>query len=155
HGFARFANVGAFGNEAQAVEVHVGAAGDGDELLVLELLAFGVGLEARHGQRAGGFKNAARVLEYVLDGGADGVGVDQDDLVDQLAHETEGFLAGQLDGGAVGEQADVFQFHALAGVLGALHGVRIDGLHADDFHLGTHGLDVGRYAGNQAAAANR
>jgi hypothetical protein len=39
--------------------------------------------------------------------GAHRVGVDQHDLVDELAREPEGLLAHQLDRGAVGEQADV------------------------------------------------
>jgi hypothetical protein len=47
---------------------------------------------AGDGQRAGRLDDAARVDEHVLDGGADGVGVDQHELVDQLAGDAEGLL---------------------------------------------------------------
>jgi hypothetical protein len=70
-------------------------------------------LDGGHRHRAGRLDDAARVDEHVLDGGADRVGVDGDEVVDQLAADAEGFLAHQLDGGAVGEQAHVAQRHAL------------------------------------------
>ena len=151
---ALLADLGALGDEAQPVEVHVGAAGDGHEGLALELVRLDVLLDRRHAQRAGRLEDAARVLEHVLDGGADRVGVDDDEVVDQRARQAEGLLAHQLDRGAVGEQADVGQRHALAGAHRAQHRVGVDGLHADHLDLGPHRLDVGGDAGDQPAAAD-
>ena len=71
-------------------------------------------LSAGDGQRPGRLEDAAGVLEHVLDGGADRVGVDDDELVDQLAGQAERLLADQLDGRAVGEQADVVERDPLA-----------------------------------------
>ena len=88
--------------------------GDGDQGLVLELVLRGVLLGAGHRQRAGRFEDRARVLEDVLDRGADRVGIDQHHLVDVLLAETEGLLADVLDRRAVGEQADLRQSDALA-----------------------------------------
>ena len=82
---ALLAELGALGDEAQAVEVHVRAAGDGHQRLPLELVRLDVLLDRRHAQRAGRLEDAARVLEHVLDGGADGVGVDDHEVVDQRA----------------------------------------------------------------------
>jgi hypothetical protein len=99
-----------FGHEAQAVEVHVGAAGDGHQVspLIGFLLARArVSLGTGHGQRTGRLDDAAGVLEDVLDGGADGVGVHDDDFVHQFFGDAEGFFAHQLDGRAVREQAHV------------------------------------------------
>ena len=56
-----------------------------------------------------GSSDRARVLEHVLDRGADRVGVDEDHVVDQLAADAERFLADLLDRDAVGEEADVVE----------------------------------------------
>src|SRR5690349_14499334 len=58
------------GDEAQAIEVHVGARGDGDERLAAHAASFDVTLRARHRQRAGRLQQAARVLKDILDGSA-------------------------------------------------------------------------------------
>ena len=63
-----FAQFGAFGDEAQAVEIHVGAAGDGDQGLVVDRVLgqagpLDIGLGAGDGQRAGRFQDAARIRE--------------------------------------------------------------------------------------------
>ncbi|SPC08061.1 hypothetical protein CT19431_190026 [Cupriavidus taiwanensis] len=154
HAFAGLAYLGALGHKAQAVEVHVGAAGDCHQVLALELLALGVRLQARYGQRAGRLEDAAGVLEHVLHARADRVGIAQDDVVDQFARDAEGLLADQPDRGAVREQAHFLQLDALAGIDRALHRVRIDGLHADHLDLGAHRLDVRGDTGDQPAAAD-
>ncbi len=154
-GLALLAHLGALGDEAQAVEVGVGAAGDGDELLVADLLARHVRLGAGDGDRARRLEDRARVLEDVLDRGADRVGVDQDHLVDQFARDAEGLLADLLHRDAVGKEAHVVERHAVSRGDGTRHGVRIDGLHADDLHVRPQALHVGRHAGDQPAAAHR
>ena len=115
----------------------------------------GVRLGPGDGQRAGRLEDRARVLEHVLDRGADLVGIDQDDLVDQLLAEAEGFLADLLHRHAVGEHADLRQAHAPAGLERAGHGVGIHRLDADDLDLRAQALDVGGDAGDQPAAADR
>ena len=65
-------------------------------------------------QRAGRLDDRARVLEHVLDGGADLVGVGQQHLVDQTAAQREGLLAHAPHRDAVGEHADALERHALA-----------------------------------------
>ena len=103
--FARLAEIRAFGHVAQLVEIHVGAAVDGDDALVLPVVQRAILLDARHRQRTGGLDDGARVFEDVLDAGADFVGVDQHDFVDVLAAQAEGFFADALHRHAVGKDA--------------------------------------------------
>ena len=152
---ALLADLGAFGDEAQAVEVHVGAGGHSHQRPVFQSTARGVGLGAGHGQRAGRFEHRARVLEDVLDRRADGVGINAYDLVDVLLAKSESFLADIFHRRAVGKQTDLFQAHALAGSQRLRHGVSIHRFDADDFRLRTQPLDVGGDAGDQPAAAHR
>src|SRR5690606_19982128 len=100
-GFAGFTDVCAFGDEAKAVEVHVRAAGDGNYGLVLPAVFCQIAFGAGNGESARGFEHAAGILEDVFDGGADGVGVDGDEVVDVLSGQPEGFFAHELDGRAV------------------------------------------------------
>ena len=151
---AFLAHLGALCDEAQAVEVHVGAAQDGGVGLALGLVLRYVLLDGGHGQRACGLDDAARVHEDVLDRGAHGVGVDGDVVVHQPLGDAEGFFAHELDGGAVGEQAYVLQRHARAGLHGLDHGVGVAHLHADHLDLGAHGLDVIGHAADQPATAD-
>ncbi len=151
---ALLAEFGALGNEAQAVEIHIRATGDGDQRAPLQLVRFHVLLDGSHAQGAGRLQDAARVLEDVLDGGAHGVGVHHDEIVDQRPRDAKGLLAHQLDRGAVGEQSHVGQLHAPAPAHRLQHGIGIGGLHADDADLGPQRLDIGRHAGDQPAAAD-
>jgi hypothetical protein len=155
-GFFVFAEGGALRDEAEAVEVHVCAGCDGDEA------AGGAGagvardplLEAGEGERARGLHDGARVLEHVLDGGAGLVGGDLDDLVDDLLADAERLLTDGLDGGAVGEEADLAEDDALALAQGLDHGVRIVRLHADDLDVRGDALDVDADAADEPAAAD-
>lgn len=144
----------ALGHKAQTVEVHVGARGDGNERLVAHLLAAGPGLEARKRQRARGLDDGAGIFKDVLDGRADLVAVDKDDLVEILAAELERLVAHALDGGAVGEKAHVVQGDVFTRVDRALHGIRVLRLNADYLDLGVDRLDVGGYARGKSAAAD-
>ena len=153
-GLALLADLGALGDEAQAIEVHVGAAGDRDVGLAVRRVRVHVLLDGGDAERAGRLEDAARVLEDVLDRGARGVGVDDDPFVDELARQAERLRADPLDGGAVGKEADVGELDALAGVDRSHHRVGVVHLHADDADLGPHRLDVRRDARDQAAAAD-
>ena len=76
-------------------------------------------LQPGQAERAGRLGDGARVVEDVLDRGADLVCIDGDDLVQQLAAEAEGFGAGLTHRDAVGEQADLIQDHPLPAAIAA------------------------------------
>ncbi|OQB99569.1 MAG: hypothetical protein BWX79_03099 [Alphaproteobacteria bacterium ADurb.Bin100] len=141
-GLALFADLGALGDEAQTVEVHVGAAQDGGVGFAFGLVRGHVLLDRRHRQRTGRLDDAARVDEDVLDGRAYSVGVHGHEFVHQPAGHAEGLFAHQLDGRTVGEQTHIGERHAFPGRHRADHGVRIVHLHADDADAGIHRLDV-------------
>src|ERR1043166_4765919 len=63
--------------------------------------------------------------------------------------------AGLPHGDAVGEDADVIEFHPPPALERAVHGVGVLGLDADDFHRRADLLHVRRDAGYQPAAAHR
>ena len=154
HGLPLLADFGALGDEAQTIEIHVGTGGDCHQRLVLQLVTLGVFLGASHRQRTSRLKDGARVLENILDRRTDGVGIDQHHFIDILLCETEGFLAHCFHRGAIGKEADLREFHALAGLQRTVHGIGIHRLDADDFRVRTQTLDIGRHAGNQPTAAN-
>ncbi len=152
---ALLAELGPLGDEAQAVEVHVGAAGDGHEGLALDLAPLDVLLDApprRARRRARGCVRVSWNTSLIAAHTASVSTITKSST--NCAREAEGLFADQLDRGAVGEQAHFGQLDALAGTHRARHRVGIARLHADDAHLGTHRLDVGRDAGDQAAAAD-
>ena len=153
-GFAVFADFGALGDEAQAVEIHVRAAGDGDQGLAFAALLGHILLDRRHTQRARRLEDAAGVFKHILDRGADRIGVDDDEVIDQRLRDPESLLADPFDGRAVREQADITQQHAFARPHRAQHRIRIAGLHADHLDLGSYRLDVGCDARNQPAATD-
>ena len=105
-------------------------------------------------ERAGGLEDGAGVLEHVLQRRADGVGVDEHDLVDVLLDEAKGLLADLLHRHPVGEQADVRELDAPAGGERARHRIRILGLHADHLDLRPHALHVRGDAAHEPAAAD-
>ena len=153
-GFAFLAHFGAFGDEAQAVEVHVGTTQDGGVGFALGLVGGHILFDGGHGQRSGGLDNAAGVDKHVLDGGTDGVGVHRHELINQAACDTEGFFPHQLDSCAIGEQTHIGQGDTFFGADGLDHRVRVVHLHPNHLHLGAHRLDVIGNPGNQPAAAN-
>ena len=83
----------------------------------------GPGLGAGNRQCAGRFQDRARVFEYILDCGADGIGIDTDDFIEELLAQAERLLPDQLDRHAVGKQADVLLQHPLASLQRLVHRV--------------------------------
>jgi hypothetical protein len=142
-GLALLAELGPLGDEAQAVEVHVGAAGDGHQVRPFSLCCSAYCLMAATPSAPAGSRMLRVSWNTSLIAAHTGVGVDDHEVVDQFAGDAEGLLAHQLDGRAVGEQAHVGQRHALAGAHRAQHRVGIVRLHADDLDLRAHRLDVG------------
>ena len=155
-GFFLLAEGGALGDEAEAVEVHVGAGGEGDELAggVRGGVGGGVFLEAGEGEGAGRFEDRARVFEDVFDGCAGFVCGDEDNVVDDGAAEAEGFGPDGFDGGAVCEEPDFVENDRLAGVDGADHGVGVVGFYADDLDVRRDAFDVDAYSCDEPAAAD-
>ena len=155
HGLALLADLGPLGDVAQAVEVHVGAAGQGHQRLTVQAVRSGIFLESGHRERPGGLHDGAGVVEDVLDGGADLVGADRNPVVDELARQLEGVLTDLLDRHAVHEQAHGIQPDALPGPHAAGHGVGVVGLHAHDPDIRAQRFQEGRHARDQPAAAHR
>ncbi len=152
---ARFANLGALGNEAQAIEVDVGAAQDRDERLIVRALTFHPRLHASDRERAGGLHDRARVVEDVLDRRADLVVGHAQHFVHGLPHDLERPLADLAHRDAVREDADVIELHAPAVRERSVHRVGLERLDADHLHIGPQRLDVAGDTGNQTAAADR
>src|SRR5262245_61969310 len=115
--------------------------------MLLEIL-----LGGSDGECARWLENAARVLEYVFDRSAHGVGVDQHEFVDERPRDAKRLLPNLSRGRTVGEQAHVRERLALTCANGAHHRVRIDGLHADHAHLWAHRFEVSGDPRNQSAA---
>ncbi len=158
HGQQRFAlraEIGALGDVAQAIEVHVRAAVDADDTLALHALARDPLLHARDRERARRLDDGACVFEHVLDRRADLVCIDEQDLVDELATQLERLFADALHRHAIREDADALERDALAGANGLVHRRRILRLHADDAHVRIQIFHVGRDAADEAAAADR
>jgi hypothetical protein len=74
--FAAFAQLGALGDMAQAVEIDVGAGLDGHECLALDLVLFDVLLDARSTQGARRLGDRTGVVVDVLDRRTDFVGAE-------------------------------------------------------------------------------
>src|SRR4051812_26899907 len=99
HGKQRLAltaEIGALRNMPQAIEVHVGAAVDRDQPLVLPALARHELLDARDRERTRRLDDRARVLKHVLDCRADLIRAQKQDLVDMRATEVIGLFADPL-----------------------------------------------------------
>ena len=56
----------------------------------------GIFFDGGHGQGASGLDDAAGVDEDVLDGGADLIGVNRDEVVNQVLGDAEGLLSHQF-----------------------------------------------------------
>ena len=110
--FAGFAQLGALGDEAQAIEVHVGAAQDRGD--AASAFARQPRLQSGDRQRAGRLHDAAGVVEHVLDRGANLVVRHPHDLVDRLLREGKRQTTDLPHRHAVGEDPDAIERHATA-----------------------------------------
>ncbi|MNS88116.1 hypothetical protein D3C72_1220800 [compost metagenome] len=153
-GLGALADLGPLGHVAQAVEVDIGARIDRHQGARAGMTRR-PDLHARQGHGARGLGHSAHVVEDVLHRRADGVRVDQDDVVQQVAAQAEGLVAGSAHRYPVGEQADLIQGHHMTGVDGALHRRGVGGFDADDLRLGAQETDDGRHPRRQTAAADR
>ena len=147
-GLALFAHIGALGDKAQAVKIHVRTAQNRGVGFALGLVLGHVLLDGGHRQGPGGFNDGAGVHKDVFDGRAHRIGIDHHKIIDQVLRNAEGLLPYQLHRRAVREQAHIGQLHPLTGQHRLAHGIRIFGLHANDFDVRPHRLDVIGHARN-------
>ena len=129
------ADVGALGDMAQAIEVHVRAAVDRDERAVPALLARDVALDASDGKRASGLGDRAIVFEDVLDSRRTISSLLTTDFIHELLCQPEGLFADAPHRNTVGKNADAIERDALARLERAIHGIGVVGLDADDADL--------------------
>ncbi len=126
---------GAFGDMTQAVEIHVCAAVDAGQHLAPDALAFHILFHAGHAKCARRLNNGAVVVEHILDGSADFVGIHQNDFIDVFAYQIEGVLTHLFYGHAIGKDADLREYDTFSSFDGIVHGCRIHRFHTDDFRV--------------------
>src|SRR3546814_8760181 len=97
-----------------------------------------VALGAGKCQRACGFEHATGVLEHIFDARTDGIGIDQNIVVDIFACQAEGFQPNLLDCRSIRKQADIVQGNAAPSLDAAHHGIGIHGLYSDNFRSEEH-----------------
>src|SRR5277367_2758621 len=114
-----------------------------------------VPLEARDGERSGGFEHGAGVFEDILDCRTDFVDADCYAFVEVAAAQLEGLLAHRADRNAVGEESDVIELDAAAGADRMRHCGRIVGLDADHPDLRPHRFYHRGDSARETAAADR
>ena len=153
-GLAFLAHFRAFGDVAQTVEVHVGTAQGGNQVLALDFLALDVFLDAGHTQGTGRLGNGAGILEHILDGRADFVGGYGDHLVHVVLADLPGVLTNLLDCHTISKDAHFIEHHAFARFHGGLEAVGVLRFDTNHLDLGAQILDVSGHAGNQPAATN-
>ena len=106
--FPCFADLRPLRDEAQAVEVHIGAAQQGDEMLIASPRSLDVRLESCNGQRAGRLDDGSRIVKDVFDRAADLIVVDQHDFGNGRLNDRE-CMAGHLaKPNALAQQTTIF-----------------------------------------------
>ena len=152
--FAVFAEFGSFCHEAQTIEVHIGAGKNADEGLILAAVLLDVVFNTCDGESTGRFKNASRILEYVLDRGTDLVRVYQHNAVNEILAKLIGLFADELDRRTVGEEADIRHQGSFSVFKGLIHAVRIVRLDAENLDIRVERFNVNSDAGEQSAASD-
>ena len=140
---------------AQAVEVDVGSAVDGDEELAVDPLALDVALQARHAERSGRLRDGPGVLVDVPDRRASLVGGHQEHLVHVVPGEAKRLLPHPPHRHAVREQPHLVEAHGMSRAKRRVHRGRLLGLDADDPHLGPQRLHKGGDPADETSTADR
>ena len=112
-------------------------------------------LDAGYGERTCRLDDGARILEHVLDGGADLVRIQQQNLVDMRATEIERLLSNTLHRNTIGENSDPIERHPLPRLEGFVHAGGIFRLDTDDPDVRIEVFHVDGDTGDQASAADR
>mmetsp|Transcript_69706 Transcript_69706/g.179716 ORF Transcript_69706/g.179716 Transcript_69706/m.179716 type:complete len:478 (-) Transcript_69706:448-1881(-) len=154
HRDQRLGGVGALRDEAKAVEIHVGAAGDRDEGLAFRTGLLRILLHTGHGERSGGLQQHARVEEGVLDRGADLVRGDSHHLIHAHLAQAEGLVADLPHRRAVREEAHGGQLEHLSSLEALGHGCGVACLYADHLDARPQGLEEHADARQEPTATN-
>ena len=154
--FARFAELGALGDEAQAIEVHVRAAQHRDEPLVAHAVRAPPtsSVPPRASAPAGSITVRVSSKMSLMAAQTSSL-VTRTISLDRLLHDRERPLADFAHRDAVGENADVIELDAAARGERLVHRVGFERLDANDLHLRPDRLDVAGDAGDEPAAAHR
>lgn len=149
-------NSGTFSDESQSVEVHVCSTSDGYQLTagVLGWVGSNILLESSERESSCWFENRARVLEDVLDGCADIVGVDLDDFVHNVLADAECLLTHSLHSSSICEEAHLSESHSLSKLERLNERVRIVRLHSDDLDVRCESLDVDSDTSDETTTSN-
>ena len=83
------------------MEVHIGAAGDGNQVLTLDIVFRNVSLQTGKCQCASRLGNAARIVKNIFNCAAQHIRINRNNLVQQLFTQAEGFITDNLDRRAV------------------------------------------------------
>ena len=153
-GLARFAELGAFRDEAEPIEVHVRAAQDGRQRRALRAGPLDPLPQAGDPQRAGRLHDRSRVVEDLLDRGADLVVRHAHDLVHRLPDDRKRDLSHLAHGDTIGKDADAIEHDRAACRHRLEHGVGLVGLHANHANAGAERLDVAGDPGDQPASSD-
>ena len=136
---ARLAELGALGDEAQAIEVHVGAAQHGDEPA-----SPGRPVRSTHARRPATASAPAGSITDRVSSKTSLIAAQISSFETRTISSTgrlddrEGQLADLAHGDAVGEDADVVEHDAAAGGERLIHRVRLERLDADHPHVRPH-----------------
>ena len=153
---ALLAQLGALGDEAQPVEVHVGAAGDRDVRAVLRPVPRDPRLDAGDRRARRPARGSERVSSNTSFNAAQIASVSTSTISSTYCcAQAERLLADLLHRDPVGEQAHVRELDAAPGGERARHRVRVLGLDADHLDLRPHALHVRGDPADEPAAADR
>ena len=83
------------------MEVHIGATGDGNQILTLDIVFRNVSLQAGKSQCARRLSNATRIVKNIFNRAAQHIRIDRNNFVQQLFTQAEGFLAHHFNRRAV------------------------------------------------------
>ena len=114
-GFVVLTHFSAFGNESQAIKIHVRTTANGDKGFTTAFLALNITLDTGQRQSTRRLHDRTRVLKNILDRRADFIGIDEHHFIDERFGKTKSFLAHLLDSDAIGEQIHMRQFHTTSG----------------------------------------
>src|SRR5690554_1999898 len=112
---ALLTQLGALGNVLQTVEVGIGTRVDTQQGLSLSAGLLDILLESGKRQGTRGFRYRPGIVEDILDGGTHLVGIDGDNLIDQIAHDFERYLADLCYRHTLGKHADLIERYTLTG----------------------------------------
>jgi hypothetical protein len=145
----------AFRDVPQAIEVDVRAATNSDQCLAAQLVIRNIFFCASDSETASRFYNGSSVFENIADRCAALVGIDRDDLIDELLAESKRFVADTANGDTIRKYANMFKRYGFTSGEGVTHRRGVIGFNADNANIRLLEFYTGRDSCNQPTAANR